>query len=335
MVRSPRTLPTLFLSAALGALGCRAQNPPSGAALSPDLARRIEVLLRQKAQLPPGSTVQVGPRHAGALPGFDEVTVTVSNMDGTVSRPINFQLSTDGKTLAQLTKFDLSADPKKLVSDSGRPARGGPEGAPVTIVGFDDLECPYCARLHSIIFPAITNRYHDQVRIVYRDFPLDQHPWAMRAAVDVNCLGAVSAPAYWDAVDFIHAHASDIGSDALGKTPDAKDAPKSPATPDRTLDRANQQLDKVVHDLAVSQKADPAKVDACIARQDTREIEASRKFATTLGVDSTPSLFINGDKIDGALPIEFIFKIIDQALVAEGRTPPPPYAPPAPAAPAK
>ena len=50
-------------------------------------------------------------------------------------------------------------------------------------VGFDDLECPYCAKMHQQLFPALTQRYKDQIHIVYRDFPLDQHPWAMRAAI--------------------------------------------------------------------------------------------------------------------------------------------------------
>jgi len=97
-----------------------------------------------------------------------------------------FLLSDDGKTLAQFNKFDISKDPKELVSASERPARGGPANSPVVIVGFDDLECPFCARMHAQLFPALLDRYKNQVRIVYRDFPLDQHPWAMRAAIDTK-----------------------------------------------------------------------------------------------------------------------------------------------------
>ena len=107
---------------------------------------------------------------------------------GKTSRPAIFLLSDDGKTLAQFSKFDISKDPKEMVRAAGRPGRGGPVNAPVVIVGFDDLECPYCARMHEQLFPALTQRYKDQVRIVYKDFPLDQHPWAMRAAMDANCV---------------------------------------------------------------------------------------------------------------------------------------------------
>jgi protein-disulfide isomerase len=320
-VLSPsKTLPTLLLAAVLAALGCHAQVPPAsqtGKTLPPDIARRVEVLLRQKASLPPGSTIDIGPRTPSTMPGFDEISVAFTSDENKTSHPISFLISTDGKTLAQFNKFDISADPKNLVSAEGRPARGGPATAPVLVVVFDDLECPFCARFHTSIFPAVTDRYKDQVRVVYRDFPLDQHPWAMHAAVDVNCLATQSSTGYWNVVDYIHAHAGDIG------TPPAAADGKAPA--DKTLELANQQLDKIMREQATSQKLDVTKLNACIAAQDTTAIEASKKLALTLNVDSTPSIFINGDKIDGALPNEFIFKLIDQALVAEGKTPPPPY----------
>ena len=286
-----------------------------GKPLAPDMARRVEVLLRQKAQLPPGATVQVGVPAASDLPGYNSISVTFSR-DGKTSRPISFLISADGKTLAQFSKFDISADPRNLIAADGRPARGGPATAPVLVVGFDDLECPYCAVLHATIFPAITNRYGNQVHIVYKDFPLEQHPWAMRAAVDVDCLAEQSPVGYWNLVDGIHAHASDIGASA-----DSKDSNK-------TLAAANDQLDKLTREQGKLQKADAAKLDACIVKQDTTAVKASLQLGQSLGIESTPTLYINGDKIDGALPIEFIFSVIDDALRAEGQTPPPPYVAP-------
>lgn len=325
MVPRPfRSLSTLLLAATLTfTVGCHAQKPvpgSSGSQISPELAHRIDILVRQKAQLPPGASISIGPREPSALNGYDKVAVTITSLEGQSSHPIEFLLSTDGKQLAQFTKWDISADPRTAVSIAGRPYRGGPETAPVLIVGFDDLECPYCARLHSIIFPAITERYKDQVRVVYRDFPLDQHPWAMRAAVDTNCLAAQSNAGYWNAVDYIHAHADTFGTPA---------DPKGPQ--DKTLPRAVEQLDSLTREQGKFQKVDLPRLDACIAKQDTSTIEASKKIANGLGVDSTPSLFINGEKIDGALPIDFIFKEIDQSLIAAGATPPPPYLPPPPA----
>jgi protein-disulfide isomerase len=295
---------------------------PAGKVLSPAEQHRVEVLLRQKANLPPGSTVQLGPRMPSDVAGYDNIAVSFS-AEGKTSRPVNFLLSTDGKTLAQFSKYDLTADPRTMISDAGRPSRGGPETAPVIIVGFDDLECPFCARLHESIFPAITQRYGSKVRIVYKDFPLDQHPWAMHAAVDVNCLGAQSEKGYWSLVDYIHSHADDIGAD-----------PKDPKA-DKTLPRAQEQLDKLTKQQGTFQKADMPKLEACVTKQDPAGIEASKKVGEALNIDSTPTLFINGDKIDGAVPLDFLFGEIDDALRAEGVQPPPPYvAPAAEAAPA-
>ncbi len=334
---SARFAPFALLAIALATSGCHAQQPQpaapanasaassaaqAGTPLPPELARKIEVMLRQKANLPPESSVNIGGRTASDWPGYDQVMVTVVN-SGRTSRPILFLLSKDGKTLAQITKFDISADPKNLVSGSGRPARGGPENAPVLIVGFDDLECPYCARLHESIFPALTQRYGDKVRFVYKDFPLDQHPWAQRAAVDVNCIGAQSDPGYWAEVDYIHAHAGEIGTDA--KDPKAE----------KTLARANEQLDTITRQQGEFRKIDMPRLNACLAKQDATAVNASKELGTQMGLESTPTLFINGDKIDGAVSLEFLFGIIDNALRVAGVQPPPPYvAPKAPTTPA-
>ena len=326
-----RRLAPLVLAATLTSLGCHAQTTiTAGTALSPSVTHRIEVLLRQKAQLPPLSIINVGTPKASDVPGFSTIEVTFSE-EGKTSHPIPFLLSNDGKTVAQFTKYDISADPRTMVSSEGRPARGGPASAPVVIVNFDDLECPYCARLHQTLFPAITQRYGDKVRIVYKDFPLEQHPWAMRAAVDVDCLGAESSAGYWNMVDYVHAHASDIGMDTTSaKTPAAgtTDAAKADK-PKHTLERAEAQLDQITRDQGTAQKVDATKLNACIAKQDTTAIEASKRVGASLNVEATPSMFINGDKIDGALPVSYIFGLIDDALRAENVTPPPPYVDPA------
>jgi protein-disulfide isomerase len=311
----------------MSSLGCHAQTKiAEGKALPLSITHRIEVLLRQKAQLPPLAIVNIGPAQPSDVPGFSTIAVTFST-EGKNSHPVNFLISNDGKTVAQFTKYDISADPRTLISADGRPGRGGPPSAPVVLVNFDDLECPYCARLHETLFPAVTQRYGDKVRIVYENFPLNEiHPWAMHAAVDVECLAAQSPVGYWNLVDSIHANASGIGSD-----PAAKNAPGDAKSdqPKHTLDRAIAQLDQLTRDQGTAQKVDQAKLNACIAKQDTTAVEASKQVGIALNVEATPSMFINGDKIDGALPVGYIFGLIDDALRAENVTPPPPYVDPA------
>ena len=271
-------------------------------------------MIRSRANLPPNYIVHVSGREPSDIPGYSQVEVSFT-ADGKSSKPVAFLLSADGNTLAQFSKFDIAKNPRDLISDAGRPARGGPENAPVVIVGFDDLECPFCARMHAEIFPAITERYGKQVRIVYRDFPLDQHPWAMRAAVDANCVGAQNAAGYWNVVDFVHGHAGEFGG------------------PDKSLAKANDSLDQLARDQGKQQRLDMATLDTCLKKQDDSAIKSSVKLGEDLGIAATPVLFVNGEKLEGAYPLEDVFRMIDGALVASGQTPPPPYKP-APAAPA-
>jgi protein-disulfide isomerase len=300
----------LLIASVVSTLGCRAQQPPAGT-LPPDLARRVELMIRTRAKLPPDYLMSIGPRKPSEIPGFDQIDVVVTQ-DGNPSHPITFLLSSDGKTLAQFNKFDISKDPRTIVSDAGRPSRGGPQSAPVDIVVFDDLECPYCAKMHAQLFPALLNRYGNNVHIVYKDFPLSQHPWAMRAAIDANCLGDQDTPAYWDMVDYVHAHAEDFGGS------------------EHSLQKANDALDNLALEEAKKKNLKVEPLQACIRKQDQSAIKASVKVGEELGVEATPVLFINGEKLEGAYPLSDVFRMVDEALVAQGKPAPPPYKEPAP-----
>jgi len=317
------TIPLRLLSflIAFAPLGCHAQSKTlgpveTGKKLSVQEARRVEVMIRSRSQMPPDYTVNVGTPAASDISGFTKLPVTYTSPEG-VTRNIEFLLSSDGKTLAQMNRFDLSKDPKDKVSGEGRPSRGGPESAPVLIVNYDDLECPFCAKMHAALFPALMERYKDQVRIVYRDFPLTQHPWAMHAAVNANCLATQSSPAYWNFVDYVHAHAAEMGG------------------PANSLDKAKQTLDKLALDEGAKSKLDQPKLTACLLKQDSTQVNASvlQGESDPLEVGSTPTMFINGEKIEGVLPLPTLYAVIDRALVAAGQTPPPPppKAEPAPA----
>ena len=318
---------SVVFTLALAALGCQAQSPvkPANAmpasntshdagTISPEMARRIEVLIRSKSDVPYNYIFHIGPVSKSDVPGYDSVTVDFS-ASGKTSKPLPFLISKDGQTLAQFNKYDISKDPKTAVSAAGRPARGGAENAPVLIVVFDDLECPFCAQSNARLFPAVLDRYKGQVRIVYRDYPLDIHPWALHAAIDTNCVGSQSGTGYWNLIDYIHVHESEIGGT------------------EKTVAKANEMLDGLSRDEGKKQGVDEAKLNACLVKQDASVIQQSMKEADALGVGATPALFVNGEKIEGAQPLDYIYSVIDDALVAAGQTPPPP-AHPADAAPA-
>jgi len=285
----------------LGAsIGCKAQD---AAIKDPALSRRIEVQVRSKFSIPSDYNVTLGARKPSDIPGYDKLQVTISR--GQRSTNIDFLISTDNKSLARLETFDLTKIPAQNIPVADRPIRGNP-AAKVTVINFDDLECPYCARMHQQLFPTTLERYKDKVRFIYKDDPLTEiHPWALHAAVNSNCLGAQNGGAYWGYVDYLHAH----GQEVTG--------------PDRDAKKSNETLDKIAREQGKIFSLDAAKLDACLQKQDETAVRSSMDEAESLGVEGTPALFIDGERINGAMPAEQVWAVIDRALRAAGEEPPP------------
>ncbi len=293
------------------AAGCKAQSPQSTqGAFDPATNRRVEVQIRSQYNVPQDYDVIIGDRKPSAFPGYDTLPVTLTR--GDKSTPFEFLISKDGKTLARLETFDLVNNPALNIDITGRPVRGNPN-AKVTVINFDDLECPYCARMHQALFPGTLERYKDKVRFIYKDDPLVEiHPWAMHAAVNANCLAAQSDTAYWNYVDYLHTHGQEISG------------------PDRDVKKSFAELDRIAREEGAKSKLDATKLEACITKQDETKVRESRRAADALGIDGTPALFIEGERINGALPQEQVWMVIDRALRAAGVEPPPPPPPTAP-----
>lgn len=278
--------------------GCRAQSTTPSVP-DPALNRRIEILVRSQYEMPPDVTISLGSRTPSQFTGYETLPVTITR--ASKSQVINFLISTDNTKLVHLDTFDLTKDPADAIPVAGRPIRGNPT-AKVTVINFDDLECPYCARLHQELFPATLDHYKDLVRFVYKDDPLSEiHPWAMHAAVDANCLAAQSGDVYWTYVDYLHAHGDEVtGSD--------HDLQKSFAT-----------LDRIAHQEAILGKLDESLLNACLAKQDETQIRASAKLAEDLGIDGTPAVYVNGERVNGgAVPQNELWMAIDRAVRAAG-----------------
>jgi len=291
-------------------VGCKAQ---SAASSSPDAAlnRRIEVLVRSQFGIPPDVSVSLGQRKTSQISGYDSLPITLAH--GASKKEIGFLISSDNTKLARLETFDRAKDPVFNIDVAGRPIRGNPN-AKVTVINFDDLQCPYCARMHTSLFPQTLDRYKDKVRFVYKDDPLTEiHPWAMHAAVDANCIAAQNPDTYWNFVDYIHAHGQEVSGE------------------DRNVQKSYATLDRIARQEATLAKLDSTKLDACLAKQDDSTVKASAKEAESLGIDGTPAVFVDGERINGALPAEQVWIVIDRALRAAGIEPPPPALPQQPA----
>jgi protein-disulfide isomerase len=285
----------LFFSLCL-VIACSAQSSPSPSALPADLAHRIEVEIRSRYQVPTGVNVTIGTPTASELTGFDNLAVTLSG--GTHSSTHDFLISKDRKTLAHMEKMDITQDLMSKIDTKGRPSRGNPN-AKVTIINFDDFECPFCSRMHSTLFPGLLKAYGDKVRIIYKDFPLVEiHPWAMHAAIDGNCLAAQNNDAYWDFADYVHANQRLLPGN-------------NPAD-------AMTKLDATAHEQGVKYKLDQPKLDACVKKQDESGVRASIAEGEKFAIDSTPTLFVNGERMSGAIPEAEMHQVLDRALMAAG-----------------
>ena len=301
-----------FLLLLVVCLGCVAQSA------SPELTRKIERQVRSYYNMPAEVHVTVGaPSPSTDFPNYDSVIVTVDS--GTKKQDLTFLVSKDRSSMMRLTKFDLTKDPlaetMSKINVSGRPTRGA-KASKVVLVNFDDLECPFCSRMHQTLFPEILKEYGDRVTIIYKDYPLTEiHPWATHAAVDANCLAAQSGDAYWDFADYIHANQHEVNNE---KTPGAR----------------LEALDRITLLQGQKHSLDVVKLQSCIKAQDESAVKASMKEADGIGVEATPTMFINGEKVDGAVPISQVRAALDRAL-RDANLPVPEHVAAAAAAPSK
>jgi protein-disulfide isomerase len=279
--------------------GCAAQSANT------DLNKSLERQVRSYFSIPAGVQINIGERKPSPeFPGYDALTITFTQGENT--KKYDFLLSKDAKTLVRLTKLDVSSDPyaetMKKIDTSGRPVRGNRD-AKVTIVNYDDFQCPFCSRMHQTLMSDIIKNYGDRVRIIYKDFPLyDIHPWANRAAVNANCLNEQSSDAYWAFADYLHANQRQIGG---GKP----------------VNEQLAELDRLAQDFGKKSNLEPQRLQACLKAQSDSAVRASVKEAAALGVSATPTLFVNGEKIDGAVPQDEVRAVIDRALVEAGQKP--------------
>ncbi len=281
-----------FLLLLIVCLGCAAQS------VSPELAQKIERQVRSYYKVPAELKVLVGPASPSPdFPNYESVVVTIDN--GERKQDLNFLISKDHSSLIRMNKFDLNKDPyaatMSKINTAGRPTRGA-KSSKVVVVNFDDFECPFCSRMHQELFPEIFKEYGDRITFIYKDYPLVEiHPWATHAAVDANCLAAQNNDAYWDFADYIHANQHEVSNE---KTPAAR------------LDA----LDKLAMSQGQKHSLDTVKLESCIKAQDDSAVKASMKEAESVGVEATPTMFINGEKIDGAVPPSELRAALDRAL---------------------
>lgn len=298
-------LPAFFLSCfVLLAIAATAQSSAPEAA---ELTRRIERQVRTYAEAPPEASVTLGSRTPSSFNNYDNLPVAIT--ENGVTRTFNFLIAKDSSKLLYVKEFDLTRDPYAVAMSkidlAGRPVRGA-QDAKVTIVMYDDYQCPFCARFYVTLFNEVMNHYRDRVRVITKDFPIvDAHPWAMRAAADSNCLARLSPAAYWQFSDYVHTHQQEFNQKWTAQATGAASLGKPVAFP---------ALDSLALQTGQRNGADATSLQACIAQQNTAPVEASISEGRSLGVSATPTLFVNGEELEGVLTSEQLRIVLDRAL---------------------
>jgi len=263
-------LASLVLTAAVG----RAQQP--AAASSTQTQKSIEAFLRNYYALGSDITITVGtPKPVGSS-GISEVPIQVKTPEG--SDDVKMYLTADGRYLLRGEVNDLNSDP--LAENiakfdlKGAPVFGDPK-APITIVEFSDFECPVCRNLHDAIRGLLPN--YPQVKIIFKDFPIDQiHPWARTAALAGRCAYQQDPKAFWKLYDLIYDNQDIISPSNV--------------------------YDKMV-DYAGRSGLNTESFKSCLSSpQAAAEVDASLANGKLLDVRSTPTLFVSGRRLVGADP---------------------------------
>jgi protein-disulfide isomerase len=177
-------------------------------------------------------------------------------------------------------KLMLEAPRYTVATSATDPVRGNP-AAPITIVEFSDYQCPFCARVNPTL-AKVLETYGDRVKIVFKDFPLANHPQAPKASEAAHC--AAEQKKYWEMHDAMFANQRALEVPAL------KQAARAIG----------------LEGAAFDQCLDSGKYAA--------KVRAGLELGEKMGVNSTPTLYVNGRALIGAMPFENFKAIIDEEL---------------------
>ena len=174
---------------------------------------------------------------------------------------------------------------------AGMPIRGNPD-ARVTIVEFSDFQCPYCSRGADTMEEVLT-KYPNDVKFVFKNFPLAFHPWAKPAAIAAHCAALQNHDAFWTLHDKFFRTQSEL-------------------TQQNVIEKSKEYLQ--------GSKVDLDKWSTCAEKTDTPEykaaseaVDADMQLGQSLGVSGTPGFFVNGTFLSGAQPLTTFEPLIQQA----------------------
>ncbi len=308
----------MSLGMLLVVVACQLTPAPTEAQEDPE-ARKAKILANLKLAYPQleSLSVSMGDIEATDFPGLDRGSFAIVNQGRTQNQ--QFFVTSDDTQLYLISgepvdvsrsaediqveldrreqeAMQMAAERRKELESAvdGRPVRGNPE-APVLIVEFSDFQCPYCARGANTV-EQILEKYGDDVRFVFKHFPLNFHPWAKPASIASHCAGQQDDGAFWTLHDQFFANQKQIN-------------------PGNVIAKSKEYL--------AGSGIDMAAWAACAEDTSSEEykaaaaaVEADMAFGQKLGVSGTPGFFVNGEFLNGAQPLQAFEPLIAKAKSA-------------------
>ena len=175
----------------------------------------------------------------------------------------------------------MLAPPLMDVKVGDAPVRGD-KNAPVMLVEFADYQCPYCKKIYPEL-RLLEQQFKGNVAFVFKDFPLDMHKYALKAAEAARCAGAQGK--YWQYHDLLFQN--------------------------EELDK--EQLKQYARDLSLDQ----ARFNTCLdSGQEAAAVQKDVEEGKALGIAQTPGFFVNGHFFNGAVPYATLRDLVQQQLTA-------------------
>lgn len=284
--RFMRKLCMLFAVLGVFAAVLAAAAPPS----APNLDKqKLAAYLRYAEGFTNGVQIDVGDPVPSSVAGYYRVTAHLTM--GTTKADRVYYVTSDGEHVIAGTVWDMKqspfADTLRHVPDNG--PSFGPKDAKVTIVVFSDFECPYCRAFAKTIRENIPKKYPQDVRVVFEDFPIESiHKWARAAAEAAHCVADQDTNAFWQFHDWLFEHQQDVNESNVRE---------------KTVDFAK------AHNL------DAMKIGSCIdTHANAPVVERNVAAGRALQVEQTPTVFVNGRTIGGAVPWSTMDSVIQMEL---------------------
>lgn len=251
----------------------------------------LEAYLRHLNLWKPEVRVEIDdPVPSATMPGFKDVKVRASLGERSIAA--SYLVSPDGKKILQANVYDIGWNPFRedlaKLDTKDSPSMGTP-GATAVLVLFSDFQCSYCREEAIMLRDNLLKAYPTQVRLYFKDFPLEAiHPWARAAAEAGRCVFRAQPKRFWDFHDWIFDKQAEI-------------------TPENLKTKAME--------WASSKEMDTLQLSQCIeTRATSPQVQASIDLAKDLRVGSTPTLFLNGRRIPGKTEWAQLKELIDIEL---------------------